>query len=164
MKKAIAFSTLVFAPLLIAFLLSALTLLPGGILVALLSLFDPALSVSEGVGYHAWVCGPLVAAAGLFLAGMGLHSLYLRGRSRQAVWIAIWALFSVALFAAAWLGISLLTSIGASDYPAGEFYRWTATLAALLTLACQPAVGLWLFVSARILRGSEAPSTRQPGV
>lgn len=161
MKKALGFSTLVFAPLLIAFLLPALPLLPSGVLVALFIIFDPTISVSEGVGYHAWVCGPIVAAVVLFLSGMWFHSLYLRGRSRKTVWIIIWVVFSVALFAAAWLGISLLTSIGASDYPADEFFQWTASVAALLTVACQPGVGLWLFVSARILRGFESASARQ---
>jgi hypothetical protein len=158
MKRALGFSTLVFAPLLVAFLLPALSLLPSGVLVTLLSIFDPTISVSEGVGYHAWVCGPIVAAIGLFLAGMWLHSLYLRGRSRKTVWIIIWVIFSAAVFATAWFGISLLTSIGASDYPAGEFFQWTASVAALLTVACQPGVGLWLFVAARILRGFESAS------
>ena len=161
MKAAFGFSVILFAPLLIAFLLPALLLLPSGILVTLFSIFDPTISVSEGVGYIVWVCSPIVAAAGLLLTGMWFHSLYLRGRSRKTIWITIWAVFSVALFAAAWLGISLLTSIGASDYPADEFFRWTASVAALLTVACQPGVGLWLFVSARILRGFEAASTRQ---
>ncbi len=161
MKRALGFSILVFAPLLIAFLLPALSLLPGRVLVTLLSIFDPTISVSEGLGYHAWVCGPIVVAVGLFLAGVWFHPLYLRGRSRKTAWVIIWVIFSAALFAAAWLGLSLLTSIGASDYPAGEFFQWTASVAALLTVACQPGVGLWLFVSARILRGSESPSSRQ---
>lgn len=161
MKKALGFSTLVFAPLLLAFLLPALSLLPSGVLVTLLGIFDPTTSVSEGLGYQAWVCGPIVAAVGLFLAGIWFHALYLRRRSRKTVWVIIWVVFSVALFAAAWLGISLLTSIGASDYPAGDFFQWTASAAALLTVACQPGVGLWLFVSARILRGSESLSSRQ---
>jgi len=150
MKKTLGFSALVFAPLLIAFLLPALFLLPSGILLTLISISDPTISISEGLGYNAWVCGPIVAAVALFLAGMWFHSLYLRGRSRKTVWITIWVVFSVALFAAAWLGISLLTSIGASDYQADEFFRLTAIAAALLTVACQPGVGLWLLVSARI--------------
>jgi hypothetical protein len=155
MKSKFGFSIIVFAPLLLAFLLPALSLLPSGILVTLFSIFDPAISVSEGVGYIAWVCSPILAAVGLFLTGMWFHSLYLRGRSRKTVWIAIWIVFSVALFAAAWLGISLLTSIGASDYPADEFFQWTASVAALLTVACQPGVVLWLFVSSRILPAFE---------
>jgi hypothetical protein len=161
MKKAIGFSTLVFAPILIAFLLPALALLPGGMLVVVLSVFDRTISAPEVAGYSAWVLSPIGAAVGLFLAGMWLHSLYLRENSLRTGWIAIWVVFSVALFAAAWLGISLLTSIGASDYPAGEFLQWTAGVAALVTVACQPGVGLWLFVSARILRTFEAASARQ---
>jgi hypothetical protein len=153
MKTAFGFSILVFSPLLIAFLLPALLLLPAGILLALISVLDPTISIPEGVGYNAWVCSPIVTAVGLFLAGIWFHSLYVRGRSPKMVWTAIWAVFSVALFVAAWLGVSILTSIGASDYPANRFLQWTASVAALLTLALQPAVGLWLFVSSRISRG-----------
>jgi hypothetical protein len=156
MKSPIGFSVLVFGPLLFAFLVPALFLLPTGILVALISILDPTISVSESVGYNAWVCSPIVAAVVLFLTGMGFHSLYLCGHSRKTVWITIWVVFSVALFAAAWFGISLLTSIGASDYPADEFFQWTASVAALLTVACQPGVILWLFVSSRILHGFES--------
>jgi hypothetical protein len=156
MKPAFRFSILVFAPLLVAFLLPAFHLLPSGILMILISIFDPTIAVSEGFGYNAWVCSPILAAVGLFLTGMWFHSLYLRERSRKTVWITIWVVFSFALFAAAWLGISLLTSIGASDYPADEFFQWTASVAALLTVACQPGVVLWLFVSSRILHGFES--------
>jgi hypothetical protein len=150
-KTAFGFNVIVFSPLFIAFLLPALPLLPSGILVTLFSIFDPTISVYEGAGYIAWVCSPILAAVGLFLTGMWLHSLYLRGRSRKTIWITIWVVFSVALFAAAWLGISLLTSIGASDYTAEKFFQWTASVAALLTVFCQPGVVLWLFVSSRIL-------------
>ena len=99
------------------------------------------------------MCSPIVAAIGLLLTGMWFHSLYVRERSHKTVWTAVWAVFSVALFVAAWLGVSILTSLGASDYPADSFQQWTVSVAALLTLAFQPAVGLWLFVSSRILRG-----------
>jgi hypothetical protein len=162
MKSAFGFSALIFTPLLIAFLLTALFLLPTGVLLTLISIFDPTISISEGVGYNAWVCSPIVAAAGLLLAGMWLHSLYVRGRSRKIAWVTIWAVFSIALFAAAWLGISILTSIGASDYPAYRFLRWTASIALLFTLAFQPGVGLWLIVASRILRGADE-STQERG-
>lgn len=110
MKTAFGFSALVFAPLLIAFLLLALFLLPAGFLLTVISVFDPTISLSDGVGFNAWVFSPMAAAFVLFLTGMGFHSLYIRGRSRKTVWIAIWLVFSVALFVAAWLGISILTS------------------------------------------------------
>jgi hypothetical protein len=156
MKTAFGFSVIVFAPLFIAFLLPALPLLPSSILVTLFSILDPTISVSEGVGYIAWVCSPIVAAVGLFLTGMWLHSLYLRGRSRKSLWITIWVVFSGAFFTAAWLGISLLTSIGASDYPPDKFFQWTASVAVLLTVVCQPGVVLWLFVSSRLLCNFES--------
>ena len=161
MKTTFGFSALVFAPLLITFLLPALFLLPGGILITLISIFDPTISISEGVGSSAWVCSPIVAAVGLFLAGMWFHSLFLRGRSRKTVWIAIWSVFSFALFLSVWFGITILTGIGASDYPTNRFLQWTASDAALLTLAFQPGVGLWLFVSSCILRSLESTSAER---
>lgn len=81
MKTAFRFSVLVFAPLLIAFLLPALFLLPTGILLTLITISDLTMAISEGVGYNAWVCSPVMAAFGLQLAGIWLHSFYLRGRS-----------------------------------------------------------------------------------
>ena len=151
MKTAFGFSILVFAPLFIAFLLPTLFLLPTGILVALISIFDPTIAMSEGVGYNAWVCSPILAAVGLLLVGMWFHTFHLRGRSHKTVWIAIWIVFSVALFVAVWFGITILTSIGASDYSAILFLQLTAKVAAFLTLAFQPGVVLWLYVSSRIL-------------
>jgi hypothetical protein len=156
MKSAFRFSILVFGPLLFAFLLPALFLLPTGILVALISIFDPTIAVSEGFGYNAWVCSPILAAVGLFLTGMLFHTFNLRGRSHETIWIAIWIVFSVALFAAVWFGITILTGIGASDYSTIMFLQLTAKVAAFLTLALQPGVVLWLFVSSRILHGFES--------
>jgi RsiW-degrading membrane proteinase PrsW (M82 family) len=155
MKTAFRFSALVYAPLLIAFLLPAPFLLPTGFLLTIISVFDPTISISESVGYHTWVFSPMAAAIVLFLVGMWSHSIYLRGRSRKTVWVAVWMVFSVALFAAAWLGTTILTSIGASDYPSNSFFQWTASIAALLTLVFQPVVGLWLFISSRIFRRLE---------
>jgi hypothetical protein len=155
MKAAFGFSVIVFAPLFIAFLLPALFLLPTGILVTLFSIFDPTISVSEGVGYNAWVCSPILAAVGLLLTGMWFHTFPLRRRSHKTVWIAIWIVFSVALFVAVWFGITILTSIGASDYSTIMFLQWTAKVAAFLTLAFQPGVVIWLFVSSRILPAFE---------
>jgi hypothetical protein len=156
MKTAFGFSALVFAPLLIAFLLPALFLLPTGILLTVITIFDLTMAISEGAGYNAWVCSPMVAAVGLLLAGIWLHSFYLRGRSGMTVWVVIWVVFSVALFLAAWYGTTILTSIGASDYPAIQFLQLTAKAAAFLTFAFQPGVVLWLFVSSRILRNLES--------
>jgi hypothetical protein len=160
MKSAFRFSALVFAPLLIAFLLPALFLLPAGLLLTVIGIFDPTISISESAGYNAWVSGPVLAVIVLFLAGMGFHSIYLGRRSRKSVWLLIWVVFSVALFAAAWFGIFILTSIGASDYPADRFFQWTASIAALLTLVFQPGVVLWLFVVSRIYTRLELVSSR----
>jgi hypothetical protein len=156
MRKAFGFSILVFAPLLIAFLLPAIILLPGSILVNLIRTFDPTISVSGVVGYSAWVFSPILAAVGLLIAGIWFHALYLGKRSRKTFWVAIWLVFSVALFAVAWLGITLLSSIGASDYPVEDYLKWTASVAGVLTLVCQPGVVLWLLISSRIMRRFES--------
>ena len=138
------FSLLVFAPVLIAFLLPALFLLPTGVLLTLLAIFDPTVPSSSAASYDMWIFGPVAAAFGLFLAGRWLHALFQRGRSPRAAWIVIWAVFSFALFIAIWVGFSVLSSVGASDTRVHIFLSWTALIAAGLTLLAQPLVILWL--------------------
>ena len=151
MRSALLFTAVVFGPLLIALALPALFLLPSGVLMLLIGTLDPTVPLSEAAGYSAWGIGPLLGCAALALIGLGLHSLYQRPGWRKPVWIAAWLAYTAGLFAAAWLGTIVLTSLGASDYPPGEFLRWTAVVAAVLSLALQPAVGLWLLISSRIL-------------
>jgi hypothetical protein len=151
MKPATRFSLLVFAPLYVAFLAPALFLLPASVLVTLLSVLDARVPVTEVADYGLWVIGPIVAALGLLFTGNRLHALYARGRSQKVAWIVIWAVSSMALFGVLWFGMTIVTSIGASDYETGEFLRWTAAVAALITLALQPGVGLWLYLASRIL-------------
>lgn len=155
MRPAIRFSLLMFAPLYVAFLSATLLLLPTSALLTLIGLLDATASLTESVGYGIWALGPLLAALGLLLVGIRLHPLYARGRSHPAAWVVVWAAFSTALFVATWFGTTIMTSIGASDYATGEFLRWTATVAALTTLVLQPGVGLWLYVSSRLLRRME---------
>jgi hypothetical protein len=156
MKPATRFSLLVFAPLYIAFLTPALILMPTSVLLTLISVLDTTVSATVRINYGVWVLAPVVVVFGLLVIRIGLHAPYARGRSHQALWVGIWAVFSVAAFVATWFGTTIVTSIGASDYPAGEFLRWTATVAALITLALQPGVVLWLYVSSRILHRMEA--------
>jgi hypothetical protein len=152
MKPTTRFSLFVFAPLYIAFLTPALLLLPTSVLLTLISVFDTTVAATESVGYGVWVLVPIVMVVALFVIGITLHAPYARGSSHQKLWVGIWAVFSVALFVATWLGTTLVTSIGASDYETGEFLSWTATVAALITLALEPGVGLWLYASSRVLR------------
>jgi len=87
------------------------------------------------------------ALAGLtFLAGRVLYHLYQSGRTARAAWIAIWAVFTAALFLTAWYGITVVTSIGAAETPGAIFLRWTALTAAGLTMLVQPLVMLWLYI------------------
>lgn len=155
MKPAIRSSLLVFGPLYAALLLFTLLLLPTSLLLTSIGLLDAKVSLSEVSGHGAWALGPVLVGIGLLLVGAWLYPLYARGYSSPAAWAGVWAVFSIALFGVTWFGIIVLTSLGASDYPSGAFLRWTLTVAALLTLALQPGVWLWLTLSRRILRSVE---------
>jgi len=158
-NPALRFSLLVFSPLLLALLLPSACLVPSGALLLLIGIFDPATPLTDSAGYLAWIYAPVAAALILFLVGAGLHALYRRGMSPKAFWAAVWAVFTVALFLAAWFDITLLGSIGASDKPIDQYLKYTALTAAIFTLLCQPGVGLWLFFAARKLTSRPA-STR----
>jgi hypothetical protein len=78
-----------------------------------------------------------------------LVSFYQRGNTSRIVFIAIWGSFTAALFAALWFGVTILTSIGASETPPYIFLRMTALGAAGLTLAGQVFVIPWLLFACR---------------
>jgi len=157
MKPASQFSLLVFAPVLVAFLLPALFLLPSGVLFTLLAVVDPTVPLSGAVSYDMWIIGPVAAAICLFLVGKRLHSSSLRRRSPRAAWAVIWVVFSAALFIAIWIGLSVLTSVGASDMTAALFVTWTASMAAGLTLLAQALVIPWLYAVSRLPPGITEP-------
>ena len=157
MKPATKCSLLVFAPVLIVFLLPALLLLPSGVLFTLLAVVDPTVPPSGAVSCDMWIIGPVAAASCLFLAGRWLHPLSPRRRSPRAAWAVIWAVFSLALFIAIWIGLSVLTSVGASDMTAALFVTWTASMAAGLTLLAQALVIPWLYAVSRLPPGITEP-------
>jgi len=157
MDKASKFSLVVFAPALIAFLFPALFLLPAGILMTLLAIFDPAESLSGIPAYDMWIIAPTAAAGILFLAGRGLFSLHFHGWYPSFAWTVTWALFSTVLFLAFWYGITAISSIGASDKPLYIFLRWTAIFAAGLTGVSQMLVIPWLYMVSMVLRSDLNP-------
>jgi hypothetical protein len=61
----------------------------------------------------------------------------------------------MAMFLAVWFGVTILTSVGASDHSPAVFLTWMASVAAL-TLAFQPGVIFWLFTTSRIWGSSDA--------
>jgi hypothetical protein len=151
MKPASKFSAILFAPVLIAFLMTAFFLLPGGVLFTSIAFADPTVPLSSAASYNIWILGPIAAALGLFLAGRGLHSLHRPGGSARLAWTVTWAVFSVALFLAGWVVVTIFASVGASDTPEHIFLRMTALFAAGLTLLAQALVIPWLIVVSRIL-------------
>lgn len=152
MKTSTQFSLLIFAPLLLGLLLQACFLLPSGVLVTLLAVFDPSVSSTGTLSYWTWVIGPMLAACGIYLTGLGLYRLYRLEGSPWIAWIAIWVFFTVALFLTGWFGITIITSIGASDKPVAIFLSWTALMAAGLATLAQPLVLLWLYAVSRAVR------------
>lgn len=143
MRSASRFSLLIFAPALIAFLLPAAFLLPVGVAYISLTLFDPTISFSSVVSYVSWILGPIIAALVLFFIGRSLYTLRMKGPS-SLVWMVFLTILSVALFLAIWLGITVLTSLAASDIPVHKFLSWTALTAAGLTLLSQVLLVPWL--------------------
>jgi hypothetical protein len=163
MITASKFGLLVFAPVLITFLLPALFLLPNGVLLTLIAILDPTIPLSSAASYDMWIIGPILAAIGLFFVGGGLYSLHLHGGSPRAIWLATWAVFSVALFLAIWVGVTVFTSIGASETPPHIFLRLTALIAAGLTLLSQALVIPWLITISRMLPGADTRDAKTPG-
>jgi hypothetical protein len=142
-------SLVIYLPVLAAYFIPAFFLLPVGVTFSLLAIFDPTVTFAQAVSYDLWIIGPLAAAVGVFLIDRGLISFYLRGFSSRIIIIAIWGSFMVALFAAIWFGVVILTSIGASETPPYIFLRMTALGAAGLTLAAQVIVIPWLLFACR---------------
>jgi hypothetical protein len=150
MQAASRFSLLVFAPVLVAFLLPTWFLLPTAVLCTLGTIADPTVSLASIASFDVWAVAPILAALGLFFAGRALHRLHACGRSRAAAWTATWAVFSTAAFVAAWFGLTVLTSVGASDHPIPAFLCWTALVAAALTLCAQALLVPWLIAVSRV--------------
>jgi hypothetical protein len=100
-------------------------------------------------------------ASVLFLSGRVIFSAFSRHvLSRRAVWISVWIVFTVFSFIVAWVGASILTSVGASDYGTWEFFVMTAKFAGAALVGLQAGIVLWLFMAKRILRNmllSSAP-------
>jgi hypothetical protein len=151
MKSSSLFSLLFFAPVLIAFLLPAVFLVPSSLLVSLLAWLDQTISLSEAAWYNLWAFGPTWVALALFLTGRRLHTLHKRRRSPNILWLVTWIITSLMLFLAIWLWVTLITSLGASDTPELVFLGFTAKVAAGLTLLAQALVIPWLvFVSRKL--------------
>ncbi len=143
-------SLVIYLPVLTAYVFPAVFLLPVGVTISLLAIFDPTVTFAQAVSYDLWIIGPLAAAIGVFFVGRGLVSFYLRGYSpRIFIIIAIWGSFAVALFAALWFGVVILTSIGASETPPTIFLQMTALVATSLTLAAQVFMIPWLLFACR---------------
>jgi hypothetical protein len=139
----------IYFPVLAAYILPALFLLPVGVTFTLLAIFDPTLPLSSAAAYDLWIIGPLAAAVVVLLIGRLLVSFYQRGNSSRISFVAIWGTFTAALFTALWFGVVILTSIGASETPPSIFLRMTALGAASLTLAAQVFVIPWLLFTCR---------------
>jgi hypothetical protein len=150
MQASSRFSLLIFAPVLVAFLLPTWFLVPTAVLFTLSAIADPTVSLASIASFDMWAVGPILAALGLFFAGRALHGLHLCGRSRAAAWIATWAVCSAAAFVAVWFGLTVLTSVGASDHPIPAFLCWTALVAAALALLAQALLVPWLIAVSKV--------------
>ena len=127
------------------------------------TLSERSLSLPTAFSYGIWIIGPIFAALVLFLIGKGLHFLRLRSHSHLVVWIATWAVFSAGHFLALWFGVTVLGSVGASETPAYIYLRWTALIAAGLTLLGQVLVVPWLIFVSKMLPRVRGLDEMNPG-
>lgn len=147
---------IIFLPVIAAYILPALFLLPVGVTFTLIAIADPTLPFSSAASFDKWIIGPIVAAMIVFYLGRMLVSFYQRGFFPRPMLIAIWGLFTTTLFAALWFGVSILTSIGATETPLPIFLRKTACGAAGLTLFAQFLVIPWLvFIYQKVFSGDK---------
>lgn len=149
MNSLLKTTIVIYLPVLAAYILPALFLLPVGVTFTLLAIFDPTLPLSSAATYDLWIIGPLTAAVVVILIGRMLVSSYQHGYSPRIFLIAVWGWFTTALFAALWFGVIILTSIGATETPPDVFLRITAFGAAGLTLCAQVFVIPWLLFTGR---------------
>jgi len=136
-------------------MLLALFLFPSSLLMFMISVTDSSISWMKGVKGLVWVLALFGMISVLFLSGRVIFSAFSRHvLSRRALWISVWIVFTVFSFGVAWVGASILTSVGASDYGTGEFFAMTAKFAGTMLLGLQMGIALWLFMAKRILRNT----------
>jgi hypothetical protein len=150
MQASSRFSLLVFAPVLVAFLLPTWFLVPNAVLFTVSGIADPTISLASIVSFDMWAVGPVLAVLGLFLAGRALYRLNLCDHFRPGAWIATWAVGSAAGFVAKWFGLTVFTSLGASDHTTADFLCMTALVAAALTPLAQVLLVPWLIAVSRM--------------
>lgn len=149
MNSLLKATIVIYLPVLAAYILPALFLLPVGVTFTLLAIFDPTLPLSSAATYDLWIIGPLTAAVVVILIGRLSVSSYQHGYSPRIILITMWGWFTTALFAALWFGVIILTSIGAAETPPDVFLHLTASGAVGLTLCAQVFVIPWLLISCR---------------
>lgn len=147
----VLYSLLLFFPLLLLLLLPVPCLGSQCALLMAAWLFDPTSFDSGGPsGFCAWALGPLLAAAVIFVLGLASYMLTGRPNARRTGRIAVWALFTATGFLVVWFATILVTSIGASETPPGEFLALTAGMALTVVTLGQPLILLWLSLVNRI--------------
>lgn len=161
MQASSRFSLFVFSPLLLMLLLPLMVLFPMTLIqVAALSPSLGSVTSANTAYYWAWVVGPVLGAAGIFVVGRLCCAWFLRASSRHAAWIFLWGVFTVMSFPVIWYATVVLRSMLPSDGPPNTLRDLTG-FAVVLALVAQPFVLGWLFVVSRILRRFESIFTEQ---
>jgi hypothetical protein len=147
------YSLLLLLPVLLLLLLPVPCLGTQCALLLSIQLADPSSIEPSGLrGFCAWAFGPLLAATVLFVLGLAGYRLTGRPQPPRIHQVAVWGLFILAAFLAAWYVTILVTSIGASETPPMEFLGITALLALAAITLGQPLIVLWLFMVNRLWR------------
>ena len=159
MQASSRFSLLVFSPLLLMLLLPLMVLFPMTLIqIAASSPGLGSVTSANTAHYWAWVVGPVLGAAGIFVVGRSCYDWLLRASSRHVAWIFLWGVFTVMSFPVIWYATLVLRSMLPSDGPPNTLKDLTG-LAVVLALVAQPFVLGWLFAVSRILRRFESIET-----
>ena len=155
----ILYSMLLFFPLLLLLLLPVPCLGSQCALLVSIRVIEPS-SLDPGGpgGFCAWALGPLPAAAVIFALGLAGYWLTGRPNPRRIGWAAVWVMFTTVGYLVAWYAIILVTSIGASETPLGEYLAITSLMALTVVAIGQPLILFWLSLVNRIWRAHVQPA------
>ena len=142
MQASSRFSLLVFGPLLIVLLLPLAYLFPMALIT------EPAIIANTAL-HWAWVIGPILVGALIFIVGKLFYIWLMRTSSPRLVWIFLWGFFSILSFVAIGYAVIVLRSLLPSDAPPNTLTD-LVNIALVLTLIVQPGVIGWLFAATHL--------------
>ncbi len=141
----VRFAALLFLPVLVPLLFPVPCLGTNCVLLTLIQIADPSSLEPAGLaGFCSWALGPIPGAVGIIVVGLLCYRLVQTQRVSRIGWGIVWVVFTLAAFLVAWYGITMVTSIGASETPPEVFLTVTAGMSLVVITLGQPVILLWL--------------------